>query len=163
VAIAPYIRRLRALVGNELLVLPSAAVIPRDEQGRILLVRVIDTDQWAVIGGAIEPDESPEYAARREAEEEAGVILELGPLLGVLGGPEFRMTYPNGDRTAYVSIVFSATVIGGSPRPDGDETSAVGWWEPDHLPYREMSDFTRALLGALGLGETPPPDDTTRA
>ena len=46
-AIAPYIRRLRELVGTELLVLPSAAVLPRDESGRVLLVRVIDTGQWA--------------------------------------------------------------------------------------------------------------------
>ena len=158
VAIAQHIRRLRELVGTELLVLPSAAVLPRDPTGRVLLVRVIDTDEWAVIGGAIEPDESPEQAALREAEEEAGVTLELGPILGVLGGPEFRITYPNGDETSYVSVVFAATVIGGSPRPDGDETSAVQWWETEQLPYHEMSSFTRALLAAVGLGGPPLPD-----
>src|SRR5579863_5706883 len=150
VAIALYIRRLRELVGHELLVLPSAGVIPRDGAGRVLLVRIIDTGQWAVIGGAIEPDESPEQAACREAEEEAGVTLELGPILAVLGGPEFRITYPNGDQTSYVSTVYDATVIGGTPRPDGDETSAVQWWDCDSLPYHEMSTFTRALLGAVG-------------
>ncbi len=153
-AIAPYIRRLRELVGTELLVLPSAAVLPRDDAGRVLLVRIIDTGEWAVIGGAIEPDESPEDAARREAEEEAGVTLELGPILAVLGGPEFRITYPNGDQTSYVSTVFTATVIAGTPRPDGDETSEVAWWDPDHLPYDEMSTFTRALLAALGVGRS---------
>jgi 8-oxo-dGTP pyrophosphatase MutT (NUDIX family) len=152
VAIAPYIRRLRELVGTELLVLPSAAVLPRDEAGRVLLVRVIDTDQWAVIGGAIDPDESPGAAARREAAEEAGVTVELGPILGVLGGPEFRMTYPNGDQTSYVSTVFTASVTGGSPRPDGDETSDVAWFDADRLPYDEMSSFTLALLTAVGLG-----------
>ena len=155
-AISPYIRRLRELVGTDLLVLPSVAVLPRDDTGRVLLVRVIDTDQWAVIGGAIEPDESPEHAAQREAEEEAGVIVELGPILGVIGGPEFRITYPNGDQTSYVSTVFTATVVGGSPEPDGDETSDAAWWDPDHLPYDEMSTFTRALLEAVGLGPQPP-------
>jgi ADP-ribose pyrophosphatase YjhB (NUDIX family) len=115
-------------------------------------VRIIDTGEWAVIGGAIEPDESPEHAAIREAEEEAGVTLELGPILAVLGGPEFRITYPNGDQTSYVSTVFTATVTGGSPRPDGDETSEVQWWDAEQLPYDEMSDFTRALLAAVGLG-----------
>jgi len=152
VAIAPYIARLRRLVGTELLVLPSVAVLPRDDAGRILLVRIIDTGQWAAIGGAIEPDEAPEDAARREAEEEAGVTVELGSILGVLGGPQFRMTYPNGDQTSYVSTVFAATVVGGSPRPDGDETSAVAWWDPERLPSGEMSDFTRALLAAVGIG-----------
>lgn len=155
-AISPHIKRLRQLVGTELLVLPSAAVVPRDELGRILLVRIVDTGQWAVIGGAIEPDESPEDAARREAEEEAGVSLQLGPILGVLGGPEFRLVYPNGDQTSYVSTVFDARVIGGSPQPDGDETSDAQWWEPDNLPYDEMSSFTRALLRAVGVGVDTP-------
>jgi ADP-ribose pyrophosphatase YjhB (NUDIX family) len=156
VAIAPYIRRLRELVGTELLVLPSAAVLPRDAAGRILLVRIIETGQWAVIGGAIEPDESPQDAARREAQEEAGVTLELGPILGVLGGPQFRLTYPNGDQTSYVTTVFAATVVGGTPHPDGDETSAVAWWDPGHLPHSEMSAFTRALLAAVGIGSDAP-------
>jgi ADP-ribose pyrophosphatase YjhB (NUDIX family) len=151
VAISPHIKRIRALVGHELLVLPSAGVLPRDDAGRILLVRLLDTDQWAVIGGAIEPDESPQQAAVREAREEAGVHIALGRILGVIGGPEFRITYPNGDQTSYVSTMFEATVIGGSPRPDGDETSAVAWWPPDQLPYDEMSSFTRALLQAVGV------------
>ncbi len=157
--IAPHIQKLRALVGHDLLVLPSAAVLPRRRDGGILLVRIIDTGQWAVIGGAIEPDESPQQAAVREAEEEAGVVVELGEILGVFGGPQFRLTYPNGDQTSYVSVVFDAAVTGGSPAPDGDETSAVQWWPPDGLPYGEMSAFTRALLGGLGLddGSAPAP------
>ena len=151
-AIAPYIQRLRTLVGHELLVLPGAAALPRDEEGRVLLVRIIDAGQWAVIGGAIEPDESPQQAALREAQEEAGVVLRLGPMLAVLGGPEFRVTYPNGDQTSYVTTVFDATVVGGSPAPDGEETSAVRWWGTDDLPYGEMSGFTRALLRDAGVG-----------
>lgn len=158
-AIASYIRRLRQLVGHELLVLPSAAVLPRDPDGRVLLVRISDTGQWAAIGGAIEPDESPQQAALREAEEEAGVSLRLGPILAVLGGPEFRITYPNGDQTSYVSTIFDATVVGGTPTPDGDETLAVEWWESRALPYGEMSDFTRALLMAVGF--TGPSDRTS--
>jgi 8-oxo-dGTP pyrophosphatase MutT (NUDIX family) len=158
VVISPYIRRLRQLVGHELLVLPSVAVLPRDRDGRILLVRLTDTGQWATIGGAIEPDESPVQAAVREAEEEAGVRVELGRILAVVGGPECRITYPNGDQTSYVSCVFDATVADGTPEPDGDETSAVQWWAPDRLPYDEMSGLTRALLRAVGADGSPPPD-----
>jgi ADP-ribose pyrophosphatase YjhB (NUDIX family) len=150
-AVSPYIRRLRKLIGCDLLVLPSAAVLPRDESGRVLLVRITDTSQWAVIGGAVEPDEAPQQCAIREAEEEAGVTVSLGRILGVFGGPEFRMTYPNGDQTSYVTTVFDGIVVAGEPRPDGDETSEVGWWEPGHLPMDEMSPFTVALLQASGL------------
>ena len=152
-AIADHIRRIRALVGNELLVLPSAAVLPRDASGRVLLVRVADTGHWAVIGGAIEPDESPATAAVREAAEEAGVTVRLGALLGVLGGPEYRITYPNGDQTSYVSVVYDGEVTDGEPTPDGDETLEARWFPRDALPLEEMSDFTRALLGAVGLGD----------
>ena len=123
--------------------------LPRDDAGRILLVQIADTGQWATIGGAIEPDESPEDAAVREAVEEAGVGLVLGALLRVLGGPDYRLVYPNGDQTCYVTTVFDARVISGSPTPDGDETIAVRWWAPDALPVEQMSTFTNALFEAV--------------
>jgi 8-oxo-dGTP pyrophosphatase MutT (NUDIX family) len=149
--ISPYVRRLREKVGNDLLLLPSTSVLPRDETGRILLVRLIDTGNWATIGGAVEPGESPRDGAVREAEEEAGVTVELGNILGVLGGPEYRVTYPNGDKAAYVVTVFDGTVIGGVPRPDGDETSDVGWFRPDELPLAQIGGLTSALFRDLGL------------
>jgi 8-oxo-dGTP pyrophosphatase MutT (NUDIX family) len=155
-AISDYIRQLRARVGHDLLVLPSVTVLPRDGEGRVLLVRIRETGLWATIGGAIEPDESPEVAGCREAEEEAGVQLRLTSLLAVLGGPQFRLTYPNGDQTSYVTTVFAAEVVGGSPRADGDETVEARWWQTDALPYEEMSSFTNALLTAVGLGPSEP-------
>ncbi|MGO8872673.1 MAG: NUDIX domain-containing protein [Acidimicrobiales bacterium] len=81
-------------MGSELLVLPSAAVLPRHDDGRLLLLQIVGTGRWAAIGGAIEPDESPAEAAVRGAEEDAGVTLRLGPILGVSGGPEHSMAYP---------------------------------------------------------------------
>ncbi len=65
-AVSPYIAHIRHRIGTDLLVVPTVAVLPRDENGRILLVRLSDSGQWATIGGTIEPDESPEDAARRE-------------------------------------------------------------------------------------------------
>ena len=154
-AISPYIKRLRQLIGHELLVLPSVAVLPRRPDGAVLLVRLMDTGQWATIGGAVEPDESPDQAARREAQEEAGIEVALGRILGVVGGPEYRVTYPNGDLASYVATVFEATVTGGLLRADGDETSSVKWWNSDALPYDEMGTLTRALLRDVGLGVAP--------
>jgi hypothetical protein len=34
--------------------------------------------------------------------EEAGIRVELGAILGVFGGPDYRVTYPNSDESAYV-------------------------------------------------------------
>ena len=152
--ISPYVRRLRDKVGHDLLLLPSTAVLPHDGAGRILLVRLIDTGNWATIGGAVEPGEHPHDGAVREAEEEAGVRVTLGAVLGVFGGPDYFVTYPNGDRTAYVATVFDATVAGGSPRPDGDETSEVAWFAPDDLPFDRMGGLTAALFRDLGMPGT---------
>ena len=149
--ISPHVQALRDKVGHDLLLLPSTSVLPRDDAGRILLVRLLDTGNWATVGGAVEPDESPREGAIREAEEEAGITVQLGDVLGVLGGPDYRVTYPNGDRAAYVVTVFDATVVGGSPRPDGDETSEVGWFEPDALPLDQMGGLARALFRDLGM------------
>lgn len=149
-AIASHIRDLRAKVGTDLLLLPSVAVVPEDADGRVLLVRQIDTGLWATIGGAVDVDESPEAAARREAREEAGVEVDLTGILGALGGPEFRLTYPNGDQCAYVSIVYSARIVGGTPRPDGEETDGVGWFRRDQLVGPDVSPFTHAIFAVLG-------------
>jgi predicted kinase/ADP-ribose pyrophosphatase YjhB (NUDIX family) len=151
IVISPHVRNLRDKVGHDLLLLPSTAVLPRDGAGRLLLVRLIDTGNWATIGGAVEPDESPRESAVREAKEESGVTVRLGGVLGVLGGPEYRVTYPNGDQTAYIVTVFDATVIAGAPRPDGDETSEVGWFKPEELPLGRMGGLAKALFRDLGL------------
>lgn len=152
--ISPHVRQLRDKVGHDLLLLPSTTILPRDDAGRVLLVRLVDTGNWATIGGAVEPGESPREGAVREAQEEAGVTVELGKILGVLGGPEYCVTYPNGDESAYVVTVFDATVTDGTPRPDGEETSEVGWFQPGELPFDQMGGLTRALFRDLGLTGT---------
>jgi 8-oxo-dGTP pyrophosphatase MutT (NUDIX family) len=144
---------LRARIGHDLLLLPSVAVLPRDGAGRVLLVRNADTGDWQTLGGGIDPDESPQAAAAREAREEIGVSLELGRLRDVLGGPSFRVRYPNNDEVAYVVAVFDAVLGPETPVPDGEETSEVAWFGAAELASLPMGGLTRALLGAVGLLE----------
>jgi 8-oxo-dGTP pyrophosphatase MutT (NUDIX family) len=146
VGISPYLRRLRERVGRDLVLLPSVAVLPWDEDGRLLLVREAQTGLWQTIGGSVEPDESPTEAAVREAREEAGVVVELAGIRGVAGGPQFRMTYPNGDLVNYVPTIFDARVTCGEPHPDGEETIDVAWFTADQLADTALSEFTIALL-----------------
>jgi 8-oxo-dGTP pyrophosphatase MutT (NUDIX family) len=153
-AISPYIERIRRRIGTDLLLVPTVAVLPRDISGRVLLVRQIDSGKWATIGGTIEPDESPEDAARREAREEAGIDVRLGRLVAALGGPAYRITYPNGDQTACVPLVYEATIEAGDPAPDGDETSDTGWFHPDELAHLDLNNLNRALLARTLPGGT---------
>ncbi|HTW99895.1 MAG TPA: NUDIX domain-containing protein [Acidimicrobiales bacterium] len=151
-AISPYLAALRAKVGNDLLVLPSVAVVPIDGEGRVLLVQNADTHGWQTLGGAVEPDEAPRDAAVREAYEEASVEVELVRLLDVLGGPQYRVAYPNGDTVSYVTTVFEARVVAGTPTADGDETSDAAWFGRDDLAGLPVSGFTRALIATLPDG-----------
>ncbi len=117
----------------------------------MLLVNELETDEWGTIGGAIEVDESPAAAAVREAREEAGVEVALGRILAAVGGPGYHVDYPNGDRSAYVAVVYEAVVAGGVPAPDGRETKAVGWYEPSELEGLRLNSFARSLFGDLGV------------
>jgi 8-oxo-dGTP pyrophosphatase MutT (NUDIX family)/GNAT superfamily N-acetyltransferase len=156
VAISPYLREIRELVGPRLLVVPSVSVLVTDAEGRFLLVRHVDSGRWGTIGGAVEPDEAPADAAVREAREEAGVGVDVGRVRAVLGGPEFRVTYPNGDVTSYVSTVFDAAIRDGTPTPDGDETVDVAWFTPNDLEAADLGPFARAVFEALDVLPRPP-------
>ncbi len=149
--ISPHLARLRAVVGHELLVLPCVTVLPVDRRGRMLLAwHTGHTDGWGTVGGAVDPGESPAEAAVREAREEIGVDIRLVRLLTVLGGPDYEITYPNGDRGAYVPAVYEAEIIAGSPAPADGELSEVAWYTRAELQTLELSRFTRALLTATG-------------
>jgi len=148
---SPHVARLRAAVGHELLVLPCVTVLPVDQRGRVLLAwHTGHTDGWGTVGGAVDPGESAAQAAVREAREEIGVDIRLGRLLDVLGGPDYEVTYPNGDRVAYVPAVYEAEIIDGTPAPSDGELSEVAWFTPPELLSVPLSRFTRAVLSATG-------------
>jgi ADP-ribose pyrophosphatase YjhB (NUDIX family) len=149
VSIPAHIARLRAAVGHDLLLLPSVSVLPIDRAGRVLLVRHTGHgDAWAVLGGAVEIGESPAQAAVRETREEIGVEVRLTRLLDVLGGPDYEVRYPNGDRIAYVTAVYQAEITDGSPAADGGEICQAAWFTAAEVPGLELNRFTRALLSA---------------
>lgn len=149
--ISPYLRELRESVGNRFLLLPSVAVLVWDDDGRLLLVREAETGLWQTIGGSVEPDESPVEAAVREAQEEAGVSVQIERIRGVVGGPQFRLRYPNGDLVGYVPTVFDAFVVDGVPQPDGEETIEVGWFSPQALGKAQLTEFTEALFDTVAV------------
>jgi 8-oxo-dGTP pyrophosphatase MutT (NUDIX family) len=52
---------------------------------------------WTLPGGAVDPEEQPADAAVRECFEETALLVKLDALIGIFGGPEFLISYPNGD------------------------------------------------------------------
>lgn len=54
------------------------------------------------------------------------------------------MHYPNGDRSADVSIWFRCRAVGGQARVADDESLEVHWFASADLP--ELSDWARRLI-----------------
>jgi 8-oxo-dGTP pyrophosphatase MutT (NUDIX family) len=145
-AISDYLRSLRARIGTGLVLMPSVAVTVRDVTGRLLLVRDRATGLWQTVGGGMDPDEQPADAAVREAFEETGLVVEPTRILGVHGGPLFRLTYSNGDVVSYVGISFAARVVGGAERPCHDEVDRLGWFHESEALTLPLAPHTRILV-----------------
>ncbi len=119
-----------------------------DEQGRVLLVRHnYGLRRWSVPGGVVEPGESPEDAAVREAWEEIGVQVQLTGLHGQyhvhgLGRPDLDV------------YIFSARVRSGEIRiADPAEIAELRWHDPTEPP-RPLTTDAHKVLEDLRLGRT---------
>jgi 8-oxo-dGTP diphosphatase len=141
--ISPYVARLRERIGHDLLLLPGAGGVVRDDQGRVLLLKSAHDGRWSLPAGMVEPGEQPADAVLREIAEETGVVAEVESLAGVSKQPA---RYANGDRVEYLVVWFRCRAVGGAARPDGDESLEVGWFAPDALP--EVGLATRVRIEA---------------
>jgi ADP-ribose pyrophosphatase YjhB (NUDIX family) len=151
-----HMQHLRAKVGTDLLLVPSVAVVVRDEQGRVLLARHGTGGIWAFPGGAVEPLETPANATVRETFEETGLVVTPTGIVGVYGGPEFVVRYENGDETAYVITVFEARRVGGAERPDGDEVLELAYFDREGVARLQapawMPEMLRDVFGGGPAG-----------
>ena len=141
-----FIVSLRAKIGNDLLLVPTVAVLACDADDRLLLVQDRETGLWGCPGGIIEPDEMPADAAIRETWEESGVFVELTRVAGIFGGNGFSTAYRNGDRLAWVATVFGARAVRGMPRGDGVETLDARFFPCDELATLPLKNSARLFL-----------------
>jgi 8-oxo-dGTP pyrophosphatase MutT (NUDIX family) len=141
-----YVARVREKIGSDLLTLASVSVFIFDPGGRFLLAQQNGHDNWLTIGGGVEPEDTPADAVVREAWEEIGVLVRPTRILGVFGGPDFHITYGNGDVVAYTSIGFEAELVSGNPMPDGDELRNLAWVSLSDLPKLKMLPGMRYLI-----------------
>lgn len=144
--ISDYLKRLRAKVSNELLLVPSVTGIVYDEQGRILLARHAEGEVWLAPGGSIEPNETPANAIVREMWEETGLLVEPTRIIGVYGGPEFLITYGNGDQVTYLMTVFECRILEGRMQADGIETLALAFFSQSDLGGLKMPAWAHVVF-----------------
>ncbi|HEY3512286.1 NUDIX domain-containing protein [Kribbella sp. NPDC051137] len=155
---ASYVQRMRALVGKEPLVVAAAGVLVWDhDRRRVLLQERSDDQTWCIPGGAVEPGERLEDAARRELREETGLVAGELTLLSARSGPECFLVYPNGDQCQVISLTYRAESWSGHLELTDPETTDLRFYDPLELPA--MNSYNRALFTHLASeGHLEPPE-----
>ncbi len=147
--ISDYLKGIRARLGPALVLVPSVSALVFDDAGRVLLARHANGDVWGTPGGAVDPDEPPQDAVVREVWEEVGLHVEPMRCLGTFGGPDFRVTYANGDVVSYVITAYECRNVGGVLRPDGEEVLEARWCAADELADLNLARWARTVLPEL--------------
>jgi 8-oxo-dGTP pyrophosphatase MutT (NUDIX family) len=118
----------------------AMCVIERDD-GDLLLVRQSYRDGWGVPGGLLRRREEPADGARREAEEEVGVVVE----------PQGEPVVVIDARVRRIDVVFRCRIRPPVPdvvAPASVEIAEVRWFPRDALPpmQRETAEALRRVL-----------------
>jgi 8-oxo-dGTP diphosphatase len=122
----------------------------RDRTGRVLLVDPVYRDTWDLPGGAVEAEESPQAACRREVAEELGLDRPVGRVVAL----DWVPSRPEGLIVVYDGGVLAANDIDAIVVPE-EELAGYAFVPPDQVPNRVTPLVARriaACLDALAAG-----------
>ena len=137
-------------------IVPSVNVVVTNDEGKILLIRRTDNDNWALPGGAMDFGESLTQAAVRETKEETGIDCEITGLVGTYTDPKHIIFYTSdGEARQEFSLVYTAHAIGGEPTPS-DESREVHWIDVADVPDLHMDRSMRLRLDHHLRGQPQP-------
>jgi 8-oxo-dGTP diphosphatase len=131
----------------------AAGALFVDGAGRVLLVDPVYRDTWDLPGGAVEAEESPHAACRREVAEELGLDRPVGRVLAVDWVPS-RPGRPEGLVVVYDGGVLGATDIA-AITVAGDELAGFAFVAAAEVADRVTPLVARrvgACLDALAAG-----------
>jgi 8-oxo-dGTP diphosphatase len=124
------------------------AIVERD--GSVLLVKLNygpRDGHWALPGGLVENDETPEQAVVRETEEETGLRTSLDGLLATWMRPGFPI----------LVVIYRAHIVGGQLRLAPDEASDAAFFAKEELPPLEELAWPSTVRGLDAWRAYEPP------
>ena len=128
-----HIIELRKLIGHRPILMVGAAILVVDTENRLLLMKRSDSGCWGPPGGAVEPGEVVEDAAKRETLEETNLAIDEMSFFGVFSGPELYYKYPNGDEVYNVTIVYVSSNWRGEVEINHEHTE-FRWFAAQDIP-----------------------------
>ena len=144
-----YIMELRKLVGHRTLIQCAASIIVINQQGQILLGKRTDNHLWGYSGGSLEIDEKVEDGAKRDLQEEMGLIADELEFFMVNSGKEVHYIYPNGDEVSNIEIVYLCYQYHGEICRQEEEMEELRFFDPKEISLEMISPPIRPVVKAL--------------
>lgn len=89
---------------NSIVAAASAVVTLPD--GKIVLHKRVDNNEWSLLGGGMEYGESISETILREVKEESGLCCRIEKLIGVYTNPKHVIAYSDGEVRQEFSVCF---------------------------------------------------------
>ena len=133
----------------------GAAVIIRNEEGKILLQERTDRNKWGLSGGCQELGENLRQTAVREAYEETGIELDSNKLILIdtLSGESRKNSYPNGDIVYNNTSLYLADITNNYKLKGDSETKRLEFFNTNDVPENLMDkDLIQAYINYINKG-----------
>lgn len=133
----------------------GAAVIIRNDEGKILLQERTDRNKWGLPGGCQELGENLRQTAVREAYEETGIELDSNKLILIdtLSGESRKNSYPNGDIVYNNTSLYLADITNNYKLKGDSETKRLEFFNTNDVPENLMDkDLIQAYINYINKG-----------
>ena len=132
---------------------PAVAMLVRKDNKLLFVLRSntgFMDGFYCLPGGRVEPGEAIRAAARREAEEEVGIVVQPEHAKHVYTQQRYKTP-----EDIWLDVVFEAKQWAGTPKNMlPEEHGEIAWFSVDDLPEEKILDYHMAIIRGLANGQT---------